>query len=431
MPQPFKAAVITNDGAQLLTRAQAGEISIEFTRIAIGNGVYTEEQKGLKSLQKSKELKGQKNSYPLSSVEIYNEHSVKVTALITNQNIDNSESLVNVGYYINEMGLYAKPLGGTADTEVLYSIAVTCGNMGDFMPPYNGYHSAQIIQEYYVTVSNSAEVSIKATGAALLVEVAEKEYLKKTSIVNGLEEAIVETAQQRPIGCGVASELNSNIERMSEELADISDSVYQQSTGYTDTKIAELINGAPSTLDTLGEIAQAMQNNEDVVEALESAIGNKAQQAELDGHTGNGTIHITASERTGWNNKMEKTGDISNTTAAFTQASKLENIRTGEKISAIMGKVSKAIATLISHVEEKATSSKFGHVKLSDTYKSAVSNGAAANGVGASQKAIADAYSDLSEKLGGCWISFTDADGNPTDQPYIHWYADDGTEVTN
>lgn len=23
--------------------------------------------------------------------------------------------------------------------------------------------------------------------------------------------------------------------------------------------------------------------------------------------------------------------------------------------------------------------------------------------------------------LGGCWIEFTDEDGNPTDEPYIHW----------
>lgn len=37
----------------------------------------------------------------------------------------------------------------------------------------------------------------------------------------------------------------------------------------------------------------------------------------------------------------------------------------------------------------------------------------------------------LNKSLGGCWISFTDAEGNPTTEPYIHWYADDGTEVTN
>lgn len=31
MPQPFNNAVMTNAGARLLTRAQAGEIKIEFT----------------------------------------------------------------------------------------------------------------------------------------------------------------------------------------------------------------------------------------------------------------------------------------------------------------------------------------------------------------------------------------------------------------
>lgn len=201
------------------------------------------------------------------------------------------------------------------------------------------------------------------------------------------------------------------IENIGQDITSSADAVYQQSTGYTDTKIAELINGAPSTLDTLGEIAQAMQENENVVDALDKAMGSKAPQAELDGHTGNSTIHITASERTGWNNKLEKTGDASNTTAAFTQASSLANISTGEKISVIMGKVSKAIATLISHVAEKATGSKFGHVKLSDTYKSAVSNGAAANGVGASQKAVANAYSALNNSLGGLEFA-QDAEGN-------------------
>lgn len=81
------------------------------------------------------------------------------------------------------------------------------------------------------------------------------------------------------------------------------DAAYQQSTGYTDQKIASLINGAPSTLDTLGEIADAMQDNENVVSALESAIGTKANQAELDGHAHNGYIHVTISEKQAWNNK--------------------------------------------------------------------------------------------------------------------------------
>lgn len=60
------------------------------------------------------------------------------------------------------------------------------------------------------------------------------------------------------------------------------DSYYQQSTGYTDQKIADLINGAPSTLDTLKEIADALENNETVVETLNDAIGTKANQTEVE-----------------------------------------------------------------------------------------------------------------------------------------------------
>ena len=79
------------------------------------------------------------------------------------------------------------------------------------------------------------------------------------------------------------------------------DSAYANSNAYTDQKIADLINGAPTTLDTLGEIATAMQEHEDVVSALNDAIGTKASQSELDTHTGNNTIHITSSERANWN----------------------------------------------------------------------------------------------------------------------------------
>ncbi|MFG6325572.1 MAG: hypothetical protein K1W00_01850 [Lachnospiraceae bacterium] len=82
-----------------------------------------------------------------------------------------------------------------------------------------------------------------------------------------------------------------------------SNETYQQATGYTDLKIAQLINGAPETLDTLKEVADAIKENETVVDALDAAIGTKAGQTELDAHAGNSTIHITAAERTNWNSK--------------------------------------------------------------------------------------------------------------------------------
>ncbi len=172
MPQPFNNAVMTDGGAHLLTMAQAGEIRIQFTRMAIGNGVYSEEEKTLSALQSASALKSEKNSYALSNVSVFSEHSVKITAIITNQDPVTHETLIHEGFYINEIGIFAKPEGDDGNqNEVLYSLAVTSGNNGDIMPPYNGYHPAQIIQEYYVAVNNSAQVTIMAgNGAAALAE---------------------------------------------------------------------------------------------------------------------------------------------------------------------------------------------------------------------------------------------------------------------
>ncbi len=59
------------------------------------------------------------------------------------------------------------------------------------------------------------------------------------------------------------------------------DAVYAQAVAYADLLIANLISGAPETLDTLGEIADAMRENADVVTALQEAIGKKANEVEL------------------------------------------------------------------------------------------------------------------------------------------------------
>ena len=87
---------------------------------------------------------------------------------------------------------------------------------------------------------------------------------------------------------------------------------------YTDTAIANLVNGAPTTLDTLKEIADAMAENEDVVTALEEAIGTKANASDLTSHTGNTTVHITASERTKWNSAEANQNAFSNITVGST-----------------------------------------------------------------------------------------------------------------
>ena len=90
------------------------------------------------------------------------------------------------------------------------------------------------------------------------------------------------------------------------------DDAYANSNKYTDEKIADLINGAPETMDTLKEVADAIEKNKSVVEALDKSIGTKANQNELDTHTGNDTIHITSDERTKWNDANNKKHTHSN-----------------------------------------------------------------------------------------------------------------------
>lgn len=46
---------------------------------------------------------------------------------------------------------------------------------------------------------------------------------------------------------------------------------------YADTKIANLVNSAPDTLDTLGELAEAFEENGDMIETLNKAIVNKVE----------------------------------------------------------------------------------------------------------------------------------------------------------
>lgn len=75
---------------------------------------------------------------------------------------------------------------------------------------------------------------------------------------------------------------------------------------YTESEIdakfdAIIGEGASETLDTIGEISAAITDNQDMLDTLNSAIGNKANASDLSSHTSNTTTHITSTERTNWN----------------------------------------------------------------------------------------------------------------------------------
>ena len=73
----------------------------------------------------------------------------------------------------------------------------------------------------------------------------------------------------------------------------------EQANQYTDTKVDErikaLIDNAPGALDTLNEIATALQENQSTVDAIEAAIGNKVDK---DGSKQLSDENYTSAEKT-------------------------------------------------------------------------------------------------------------------------------------
>ena len=67
-----------------------------------------------------------------------------------------------------------------------------------------------------------------------------------------------------------------------------------------------MVGSAPETLNTLKEIADAITEHQDVTDAINDAIGTKANASDLTAHTSNSDIHITSAERTSWNAKAKQ-----------------------------------------------------------------------------------------------------------------------------
>ena len=152
---------------------------------------------------------------------------------------------------------------------------------------------------------------------------------RKASDVSAWAKASVKPSYSKSeVGLGNVDNTSDTSKPVSTAQQTAIDTAYANANKYTDKKVADIIGSAPETMDTLEEVAAAIQENKDVETALNAAIGNKANKTELDTHTGNSTIHITASERTKWN--AAKTH--ADSTHARTDATKVEKSTTNGNI---------------------------------------------------------------------------------------------------
>lgn len=107
---------------------------------------------------------------------------------------------------------------------------------------------------------------------------------------------------------------------------------------YIDEKISNLVNSAPETLDTLGEIASALEENEDVISALNSVVSNKVDKVAGKGLSTNDFTNedkINLEENSLARHTHTNKSILDSTTASFTtqEKTKLSGIEVGAEVN--------------------------------------------------------------------------------------------------
>ena len=124
------------------------------------------------------------------------------------------------------------------------------------------------------TVGKATEGDTPATGLFARIEKLESDLAAHTheiADINGLQNALDAKADKDAFDA---------LKALVGELPQ--DATATDVVGYVDEKVAALVNGAPETLDTLKELADALNNQPDAIATLTATIGQKADKTALD-----------------------------------------------------------------------------------------------------------------------------------------------------
>jgi prefoldin subunit 5 len=185
----FYAAVTTDAGLALSADLLTGE-QIVFTKLVAGSGIYDEQEMTRPMLQKVCQIREPRQQFEFSRIEKVTDNCILLKTLMSNVSLTE-------GYRMTEIGIYAKKQGEEGDG-ILYSISVA--KEPDFFPCYNGLAAVEIIEEYYITVSDAAYVSLQTSSSAAVL----KEDLEKLKVE-------------------IQAELNQKIEDLKKQIGDLSE----------------------------------------------------------------------------------------------------------------------------------------------------------------------------------------------------------------
>ncbi len=282
----FSKLVITNEGKRLLNQKLSSNEELMFTEMAMSENIYD-----IAALESLTDLEGIRQRTGIRKISRI-DNTIQIDAVFLNSDLEE-------GYFTNTLGVYGC-IGGGAP--VLFALAVERTSAA-YMPQ-KSQTQCGIEIKLKITLENADNITIQMDQSAMATigDVLAIENSIKCHIEDFNNPHQTDKAQ---VGLGKVDNTSDISKPVSTAQQDAIDAAYRQATAYADRIVNALVNGAPGTLDTLGEIAEAMKENADVVQALEQAIGSKASEADFAGHADNNTIHVTASEREEWNEKAD------------------------------------------------------------------------------------------------------------------------------
>ena len=163
--------VITNKGRELLAKVINHETKLNITKLEIGSGYNTGNDKELTELINSK------NHFLVNSYERKDNATVEFTFIVSNR-ATNGEALNREAYQIKEMGIFASDDAGV---EILY--AYNKGTNGDYLPVFNGKNQIDIIEKCIITIDQQADMNVNIDNSVTYVtyEGLRRELDKKVS----------------------------------------------------------------------------------------------------------------------------------------------------------------------------------------------------------------------------------------------------------
>lgn len=149
----FKQAVITDRGRALMTKLLAGKIT-QFTKIAVSETKYNDNQ--LASLTALSNIKSES---PVS-VSATNATNILATGGVNNVGLQ-------VGYYVNTVGLYANDpdLG-----EILYSVVSAVDGKNSYIPPDTGVSQSGVTFKIQTEVAKTDNVNMSVDPANIATQ---------------------------------------------------------------------------------------------------------------------------------------------------------------------------------------------------------------------------------------------------------------------